>query len=424
MPNGVPMRNRPLHGVLLAFAGDAALHLAADTAAGAEVPFEVVEEPAGRRRTPLYCYRPLTAQFIHARVGVLAALASYAPAVRGLESLDGLDRYLEAREEPSRRASSPRERADAALSALLGEAFGDSSEFELVPERFARAYGELEAAVYAGRISRTTLTPLFGLRPDSAVLDLGAGLSIVHGETLPDAPPQAVWGLTGERSEPATLVLLEREEAAGGSRPSAGAARPRLRRLLTALRLFEPGGVALGPLGWTRTDGGSWRPESLGSTGGHHGEARLTVPQEDELRAFLNLVSRRVPRSGEVAWALHRFELACERTAPLEALSDHLLALRALLEPEGPSSGCLAQRLAALCAPPAERTALAARVAHAASLERAHIAGLAAADPDAEALVAEIAGHIRALLGDVLCGHLDSDLRAVADEELAEPTLV
>jgi len=415
------MRNRSLHGALLAFAGDAALHLARDTAAGAEVPFEVVEEPTGRRRTPLYCYRPLTAEFIRARVDALAALASYAPAVRGLQSLDGLDRYLEARDEPSRRAFSPRERAENALSALLGEAFGESGEFELAPERFARAYAELEAAVYAGRISRTTLTPLYGLRPDSAVLDLGGGLSIVRGETLPDAPPQAVWGLTGEGSESATLAVLEREEAAGGS-PSVGVpAGPRLRRLLTALRLFEPGGVALGPVGWTRTDGGPWRPESLGSGGGRHGEARLTVPQEDELRAFLNLVTRRTPRGGEVAWALHRFELACERTAPLEALTDHLLALRALLEPEGPSSGRLARRLAVLCAQPAERGALAARVAHAASLERAHIAGLAAADPDAEALVAEMAGHTRALLGDVLCGHLDSDLRAVADEELVEP---
>ena len=35
-------------------------------------------------------------------------------------------------------------------------------------------------------------------------------------------------------------------------------------------------------------------------------------------------------------------------------------------------------------------------------------------------LVDELAGWLRALLRDVLCGHLDSDLRAVADELLAE----
>ena len=45
------------------------------------------------------------------------------------------------------------------------------------------------------------------------------------------------------------------------------------------------------------------------------------------------------PRSGELAWALRRFELGCERDSRYEALTDHLLALRALLEPEGPESG-------------------------------------------------------------------------------------
>ena len=68
----------------------------------------------------------------------------------------------------------------------------------------------------------------------------------------------------------------------------------------------------------------------------------VTAEQEDELRAFCKLVSRRAPHGNELAWALRRFELGCERADPYEALSDHLLALRALLEPEGPSSGLLA----------------------------------------------------------------------------------
>ena len=36
-------------------------------------------------------------------------------------------------------------------------------------------------------------------------------------------------------------------------------------------------------------------------------------------------------------------------------------------------------------------------------------------------LVVEVREHLRALLRDVLCGHLDSDLRGVADEILADP---
>ena len=44
--------------------------------------------------------------------------------------------------------------------------------------------------------------------------------------------------------------------------------------------------------------------------------------------------------------------MGCERLAPFEALTDYLLALRALLEPEGPASGRLAQRLAVICGRP------------------------------------------------------------------------
>ena len=121
-----------------------------------------------------------------------------------------------------------------------------------------------------------------------------------------------------------------------------------------------------------------------------------------------------------MAWALARFEMGCERVAPFEALTDHLLALRALLEPEGPSSGRVAQRLAVICARDHERGRLAERVAHAISLERALMAGLGPAGPGSDELVDELAGHLRALLRDVLCGHLDSDLVSVADRLLAE----
>ena len=83
----------------------------------------------------------------------------------------------------------------------------------------------------------------------------------------------------------------------------------------------------------------------------------ISPAQEDELRAFADLVARRRPVEGELAWALERFELGCERDDALSGLTDHLLALRALLEPEGPRSGRLAGRIAALCAEPRARAA-------------------------------------------------------------------
>ncbi len=75
-------------------------------------------------------------------------------------------------------------------------------------------------------------------------------------------------------------------------------------------------------------------------------------------------------------------------------------------------------RLAALCATPAA----------APRADRAHVAGARArarrdrrhraAHAGGEALATRLADHLRALLRDVICGHLDVDLVALADEIL------
>jgi hypothetical protein len=138
------------------------------------------------------------------------------------------------------------------------------------------------------------------------------------------------------------------------------------------------------------------------------------------------LARTRAPAIGrpELAWALARFEMGCERSSELEALSDHLLALRALLEPEGPASGLLAGRLAALCAVPEERAGLTRRALKAVALERDVITGAAVEHASCDALVAELAGHLRAVLRDVVSGHLPPDLVRCADSLLSsqEPT--
>jgi hypothetical protein len=413
------VRNTSLHSLLEAFTADAAAQLSSQAAGGAEIPFELIEADSGPRgRVPLYCYRPLTSTFIRQQLGVLVALPSYAPAARALAALEGTETYLRERGEP-RIPEDPRERADAALRSFLGGVFDERSEFEFDPGRFEAAYGVLEHVLYDGRSVTTVIAPLLGIALSSASkeLELGEGLALVRGESIPDAPSEAVWG---DGDEPHVLaVLTVTQERA--DRPPLSLARRRFRRVLTALRLFERGGYALGPIAWSRTDASSWRPVALGGSGRPRFVTEIAAEDEDELRAFCNLVWKRMPGGGEAAWALARFEMGCERLAPFEALTDYLLALRALLEPEGPGSGRLAGRLAAICAQPQHRAALAERVAHAISLERAVIAGLAPAETGVDALVDDLAEHLRALLRDVLCGHLDSDLRSVADRILSEP---
>ena len=189
------------------------------------------------------------------------------------------------------------------------------------------------------------LAPVDGLVIESDELALGDGLALVRAGTLQDAP-----GDLGD-DEMATVAVLALEGAPGDERALEGAGL-RLRRLQTALRLWDDAEPALGPTAWARTDGSAWWAVPL-ATGFRRpqDDCLLTAEEEDSLRAFCSLVSRRTPRAGELAWALRRFELGCERASAVEALTDWLLAGRALLaEPDQPGYAGMAERMAAICA--------------------------------------------------------------------------
>jgi hypothetical protein len=196
--------------------------------------------------------------------------------------------------------------------------------------------------------------------------------------------------------------------------------RTQLRRVVTALRLFEPGGYALGATAWMKMDTGGWRPFALPFCGDPGPRTLLAAEHEDELRGFFNLIAARAAANGRLAWALARFEMAAERATPLEALTDYLLAARALLESDGSQAGRLSERLAAICARPAHRAHISGRVAQAQSLERLVSSGVASADEESEGVVAELRENLRALLRDMLCGHLDGDICALADQLIAD----
>jgi hypothetical protein len=430
------VRNPTLHELLQTFTSEAAGRLSMATAQGEEIPFEVVESDAGRRGAPpLYCYRPLTDQFIRERLGLLVGLSSYPPVARALEVAEGTSAYLSAMGE-SRISERPRDRADAALRCFLGRLFAERSEFALEPDRFAAAYDELERALYQGLCVFEVVAPLFGvsLEPGMDELVISSGLSLMRAGALTDPPDLDVGSAanTAERPDESGLLLVLRVPQERWAHPPVAEARARFRRVLAALRLFERGGFALGSVGFTRIDGGTWRPVAMGGAGRVRGSIVIEAVQEDEFRAFCNLIARRLPdaeasSAGELAWALSRFEMGCERPDPFDALTDYLLALRALLEPEGPTSGRLASRLSVICAAARDRAALARRTAQAIALERAVMTGISVSlDPDCTAagLVDEMAEHLRAILRDALCGHLDSDVRLLADELLAEAAAV
>ena len=251
---------------------------------------------------------------------------------------------------------------------------------------------------------------------DGEEVALGDGLALVRGSTLLNTPTD----LHGD--DYATIAVLHLESAPGES-PALEQAGRRLRRLQTALRLWDDAEPSLAPVAWARTDGGPWMSVPL-ATGLRRmtGDCLLAPEEEDPLRAFCALIARRTPRAGELAWALRRFELGCERSSPWEAISDWLLSARALLGDDER----MCDRLAAICAAPEDREALARRLRDTVALERAAVTGRL--DTGLEDHVEELGSNLRAILRDVLCGHLDPALRTLADgilasdEQPAEPT--
>jgi hypothetical protein len=151
----------------------------------------------------------------------------------------------------------------------------------------------------------------------------------------------------------------------------------------------------------------------------------LEGPERPELAELFELLRSRPAQGGAMPWALARFELGCEHPVALEGLSDHLLALRAVLGDLDRSERAIARRLAALCAEPADQRPVRDRVEQAFRLEQlvmrgnvdaAYMAAIGVESPDL--VVRELEENLRALLRDMVCGHIDANVQAIADDLL------
>ena len=396
------MRNRALHDALRDFALEAAALLTDDLKAGAEVEFDVVDEGGGRGPA-LYRYEPRTGAFIEERWPQLRELPACERACAELGA--GASAWL-------RMNGLRGEQAEPALQAMLERLYEDATSFGFPEERFDRVYREVELTLYRDAVRARVTAPVRGAWMEAERVELGDGLSLVRGDRV-DGPH--------DRSE--LLCVLERDVPADDPIPTAEAAG-RFDEVVTALRLWAPGGVALGAPGWRQTDQGRWQPVGIGSgVPPRGGEWMLQAGDEQAFREFFTAIAGARPPE-TVAWALQRFEMGCDRAGDGEALSDYLLALRALLDATTDAGqASLGLRLAALCAEEGMRHEVQFRLEAALALERFVMGRAVALPPDAgspSALVAEVESHVRALLRDVLCGYLDADLKAVADDILID----
>jgi hypothetical protein len=402
------MRNRALHDALREFALEAAAFLTDEQRSGAELQFDV-EHDGGRRGPALYRYRPLTERYIAERWSDLRALPSCQPAADALGA--GAASWL--RVNGLRGAQ-----AEPALQAMLERLYEDATSFGFPEERFERVYEEVERTLYRDTVPASVAAALHGFEMDAERVELGDGLSLVRAGTL-GSPLDA----------DAVACVLERDVAPDNAGAEEEAAE-RFGELVSALRLFKAGGVALGSVGWRRAGESRWTPFELLDSGPARGDPWILVGgEEGDLRDFLAVVRDAAP-GGALAWALSRFEMGCSRALDAEALSDYLLALRGLLDAGGEAGlASLGLRLAALCAEGGERRLLQRRMELALSLERYVMGGGRGGDlrdwigsQSPKELVLELERHTRALLRDLLCGYLDPDLKSVADEILLERT--
>lgn len=422
-----------LHDSLRALTDDASRLLDDQLAAGAEIPFEVGESAgagdrdetirrdgrAGRSAT-MFAYRPLTAEFVASHADQLRSLPTFESAAQHLARTRGMIAYLRVRNEPVLDVG---ELTHARLGALafLGAVWSDAEQFSEWQDRFDRAYNELESVALAERLVTTVFVPVHGVRIDGESVSLGAGVELLSPEEL---DPECAERFSDSAAGADSFCSISVDAPSDAPTPIAEV-RALARSVLTSLRLFKPGSVAMAMTAQADT-GGAWHQVALPFSGKARYDAwHLLVGEDEELRQFLSAV-RRVEKRTRVAWALKRFEMGLERSVPAEGLTDFLIALGALLEVRDETGkAAMPARISALCARDDERREVRSVVEAAFALERLAVDGaIGRADrkrlakvPPLE-VIAETERHLRALLHDLVCGYLSTDLKALADEIL------
>ncbi|UJA19563.1 hypothetical protein HJD18_04635 [Thermoleophilia bacterium SCSIO 60948] len=387
-------------------------------AAGEEIPYDVRGSEDGQ---PMARFEPLTARYVRDHAEQLHGLESFGVACATVEAASMAGPYLE--EMGIAAPSESRRRAELAGIVFLCRLWADSTDFSLDHDRLSTALDEVERSASPSGEEIDVVVPLRGLVMSSARLDLPMA-SIVRADTV-DAPADAsaIEGMGASPWEPVFLAVARVSPYEDGEGPVDVGARAveSLRGLVTTLRLFAPGNVALGPHAWIRAAGDRWRRISTGSGRPRRGGYRLADTDVSNLKGFARALASRGTDSrggGVFGRAISRFEAGLERPLAVEGLSDHLLALRFVLEGGGPAQLGVPMRVAALCAEPGERDAVRATVERATAIERELWSGERSEDATPVEIAAELEELCRAILKDAVCGHLGTDLRATADEIL------
>lgn len=390
-------------------ATEAATRLSSLVAMGEEIPFDVAADAGDD--SAFYSYVPMTGRYVAEHGDELRALPSFPAAREAVVEAGVAAPYLEARGEAV--PADPGARAESTLIAFFAELWEGSAGFALDGERLEAALATLDAESRDADEADVLIAPIVGLRMSMPRLQLPHAVRIVRADSI-EAPVEAMRseGMGRAAWEPQYLAVAEQDPEGG-----AEMALQQLRELISVMRLFKGGGIGLGPYAFAPTGEGCWRRIATGAPATRPGVYRLSEAEAEELIAFGTALEARPDPDGALTWAVGRFEMGCERPTALEGLSDHLLAMRAVLEGHGPVGASLSLRAAALIADESvDRIEAGEKIEQVLGLERSMMNGRPV--ERAIELATWVEEGARDLLRQAALGELGTDLSATADETL------
>jgi hypothetical protein len=404
------VRDFLLNEALKRLATEAATRLSTLVAAGEQIPYDVAAEDA--EDNPFYSYVPLTGQFVIDHAEELRALPSFSSAREAAVEAGVAVAYLEARGEGV--PADPGARAELMLITFFADLWEGSSGFALDRDRLEEALSTLDAEARDADDAEVVMAPIVGLRMTTPRLALPSGVRVVRADSV-EAPVDATRseGMGRAAWEPQFLAVADQDADHGAEE-----ALQQLRELISVMRMFKGGGVGLGPYAFAPTGADTWRRIPTGAPATRPGGYRLSEAEAEELAEFARALESRPDPDGALTWAVGRFEMGCERESPLEGLSDHLLAMRAVLEGHGPVGASLPMRAAALISGDGsiDRIEARAKVEETLELERGAMHGrFSEGGPQLALWVEE---KVRGLLRAAALGELGNDLIGTADETL------
>lgn len=412
--NSLRMHDPVLDESLKRLAAEASTRFSSLVATGDEIPFDVAENNGDSSH--FYRYVPLTSRYIAARLDELKSLPSYAPARGAVASSNVAAPFLEARGLAV--PSEPNQRAEEMLNVFISGLWEGTTEFSLDISRVEAALASLEVEARDVHEADVLLVPLVGFEMSPSEVELSNGLKIVRADSV-DAPLEATSSEGTDRSawQPAFLAMA----SLGDSTEGPAAAVEKLHGLVRALRLFKEGTVGLGPFAFAPIGDEAWRRVETGAAPPRPGSYFLIESEVPGLDEFVQRLAEKSPQNEAIAFAGKRFQFGCERSRPVDALCDHLLAIRSALGGEGVIDAPLASRAAALISGDADDEHARRRIESALDLEQSLINNeetMMIGGESASYLAAWVEDSTRQILREAVLGKYETNLNVVAEEAL------